>query len=180
MLQVMTRKAFVLGLVLFFFLILGGLFYLNQQKSTKQKQVTLSPEMQKQFEEVKVTSAEMQKIAAAKRQYTIPLAIENNSGEAGLAILSETNGKATVSIAMTFGFPNDKEQPAHIHIGSCPGINAIKYQLNGIKNGKSETTLAISLDQLLKELPLAINIHKSETAITEYVSCGNIIPQSKP
>ena len=39
-------------------------------------------------------------------------------------------------------------------------------------NGTSVTTIAATLAQLKKELPLAINVHKSKTEITNYTACG--------
>jgi plastocyanin len=65
-------------------------------------------------------------------------------------------------------------QPAHIHLATCTKIGGVKYPLTNIENGSSVTTLAVSIDDLLKDLPLAVNVHKSATAATVYVACGDI------
>lgn len=104
---------------------------------------------------------------------TIALGVQNNSGEAGSAVLTEKDGKVTVSLDMT-GFPADVPQPAHIHIGSCPDVGAVAYPLTNVVNGKSETVLDTTFDKLDAKLPLAINVHKSAAESKVYVSCGNL------
>ena len=104
----------------------------------------------------------------------VTLAAENTSGESGTATLEESNGKTTVTVALT-GYPTDgTSQPAHIHVGVCPGVGAVKYPLTNVVNGASVTVLSVTLDQLKKDLPLAINVHKSKTDIATYVSCGEL------
>lgn len=107
------------------------------------------------------------------RVLEIALGAQNNSGETGKAELSESNGKTKVELTLV-GFPKDIPQPAHIHIGSCANLGAVKYPLSFPVNGKSETVLDVPLSQILNELPLAINVHKSATEASVYVSCGDI------
>jgi len=57
-------------------------------------------------------------------------------------------------------------------MGACPGVGAVKYPLTSIVNGASTTVLSVTLDQLKKELPLAINVHKSATEVSTYTACG--------
>ena len=104
---------------------------------------------------------------------SVKLDTVNNSGEFGTATLVAEGTGTNVSLNLS-GSPQDITQPAHIHIGSCPGIEAVKYPLNFPVNGLSETLLDVSLDQLLSELPLAINVHKSPQEANIYVACGNI------
>lgn len=104
---------------------------------------------------------------------TILLASVNNSGESGRAVLVEENGKTTVTLSLS-GFKSAVAQPAHIHVGDCPGVGAVRYPLNNIVNGKSATTLAMTIAQLRGERPLAINVHKSANEAKVYVSCGAI------
>jgi GrpB-like predicted nucleotidyltransferase (UPF0157 family) len=66
-------------------------------------------------------------------------------------------------------------QPAHIHVGTCPVPDAVKYPLKDIVDGKSTTTLDVSLAQLLTG-GFAINAHLSAADIGKYVACG-VIPQ---
>ncbi len=107
----------------------------------------------------------------------VPLASENKSNEAGSATITKTGDKVKVAITLT-GAPKGASQPAHIHLGSCDKPGAIKYPLPDIMNGASETTVNVSYEQLMSELPLSINVHKSAKEIKTYVACGNItVPQ---
>jgi len=103
---------------------------------------------------------------------TVALAAQNNSGETGTATLKEVAGKTTVSIKLTDAPAT--AQPAHIHVGSCPTPGAIAYNLDSVVNGKSETTLNVTLKDLKAKEPLAINVHNSATDIKTYVACGNL------
>lgn len=109
--------------------------------------------------------------AMMNKEITVVLKPVNNSDELGSAILKEENGQTKVTISLT-GYTKDVEQPAHIHIGVCPGVGSVKYPLTSIVNGTSVTILTVTLDQLKKELPLAINVHKSKTEIASYTACG--------
>lgn len=104
---------------------------------------------------------------------TIPLSAQNDSGETGTVILTEENGKVTVRIN-TLGYPKDTTQPAHIHVGECPEVGAVKYPLTSLVNGSSETSLDVTFDQLKNELPLGINIHKSTSEAKVYTACGDL------
>lgn len=94
-----------------------------------------------------------------------------DSDQVGAADLVEENGQTKVIINL-IGYTEDVEQPAHIHTGVCPGIGAVKYPLTSLINGKSVTVLPVTLTQLKNELPLAINVHKSEEEISIYTVCG--------
>ena len=107
------------------------------------------------------------------KSLTVALATVNNSGESGRVILTEKNGKTTVVLSLA-GFKNSVSQPAHIHIGVCPGVGAIKYPLNNVINGKSSTVLPVSIAKLRSERPLAVNVHKSAAEVKTYVACGAI------
>lgn len=104
---------------------------------------------------------------------TVPLYAQNTSGEEGTAVLTDVNGKTKVVLALT-GAPVGVSQPAHIHVGACPMPGAVKYPLSNVVGGASETTLDVSLTQLKGELPLAVNVHKSGTEASVYVSCGDL------
>lgn len=107
------------------------------------------------------------------KETTVVLESVNSSDEKGTAVLVGENGKTKVTINLT-GYTKDVEQPAHIHIGACPGVGAVKYPLTSVINGTSVTVLAVTLDQLKKELPLAINVHKSKTEVSSYTACGPV------
>ncbi len=109
--------------------------------------------------------------SAAGNSMVVTLAAEQNSGESGTATLTEVGSKTQVVLNLT-GAPADIAQPAHIHTGTCPGVGAVQYPLTSVTNGKSQTTLDVSIEQLRSQLPLAINVHKSGTEATVYVACG--------
>src|SRR3989338_217545 len=91
---------------------------------------------------------------------TIQLSSQNNSGETGTATLTNENGKTKVVLLLN-GAPANVAQPAHIHSQPCANIGAVKYPLTSALNGASQTILDIPLSQILSELPLAVNVHKS-------------------
>lgn len=105
---------------------------------------------------------------------TVSLAALNNSGVDGTAILESANGQVKVTITLRGAVADDSIHPAHIHVGVCPNPGAVKYPLNDVINGKSETTLAISLDTLQQGGPLAINVHRSAEDTKTYLSCGDV------
>lgn len=96
----------------------------------------------------------------------------DNSQQSGKAIITEVDGKAVVSVSV-YG-SNELVQPVHIHYGSCEYLSDVKYPLTTLVDGKSRTTLDVSLQELLWGRPLAINVHKSELDIETDVACGNL------
>lgn len=102
------------------------------------------------------------------------LSEQNNSGERGsvyITPISETQAKVSVEVT---GAPAGTDQPMHIHTGSCPNVGAVKYPLNNLVGGKSETVLNVTVEQLMAELPLGLNVHKSSGEANVYVACGNL------
>lgn len=113
--------------------------------------------------------------STSSRTLTVNLNELGGSGEKGTAKITETSGKVMVTLDLS-GAPQGVSQPAHIHKGACPGVGEILYSLSFPKDGKSETTLNLSLDNFLKDLPLAVNVHKSASEAKVYFSCGDIKP----
>lgn len=111
------------------------------------------------------------------------LSSQNNSGIASTAKLENEDGKLKVNLNLTsvstgvtglLGISLGATHPAHIHQGSCASLGAVKYPLTSTVNGKSETTINVSLASLKSQLPLAINVHKSPEEIGVYVTCVDI------
>lgn len=100
---------------------------------------------------------------------------QNGSGESGTTTLTAlTEGKTKVVISVA-GAPKGSSQPAHIHLGSCPTPGTVLYPLNAVVDGKSETTLNAPLATILSAgATLSVNVHKSATDLSSYVSCGDI------
>lgn len=92
--------------------------------------------------------------------------------QTGTATLTEKNGK--VEVVVNVSPAESASQPAHIHVGTCPGVGAVAYALTDIVAGKSTTLLNVSLAELKAKKPLAINIHKSADEVKQYTACGNL------
>lgn len=103
----------------------------------------------------------------------VPLLEQNGSTQMGGVGLVENEGKVTVTIDVTD--IGDTDQPAHIHLGSCPTPGEVQYSLTPVKNGKSVTVLEITMKDILTELPMAVNIHKSAQESSVYTACGDIV-----
>lgn len=112
-------------------------------------------------------------VRSIQRTITVKLEPQNGSGRSGIAVLTELQGK--IKVVMNLSGPSGGvKRPAHIHIGSCSDIGAVKYPLTSLENGVSQTNLDISLDQLITQIPLAINVHKSSDEPSVYLACGDI------
>ncbi len=147
-------------LVIIGIIIIGGAGYFILNKSTTQP-----------AEQTPVPTD--QATPTPSQAYTLTLSEQNESSESGTATLIEENGNVKVTLNLT-GAPAGVTQPAHIHVGSCPDVGAVKYALTSPVNGVSETILDVTLDQIRSELPLGINVHKSEDEAKVYVACGDV------
>jgi hypothetical protein len=103
---------------------------------------------------------------------TVKLSPQSNSGESGTATLTKEGDKTKVVLSVQ-GAPSNP-QPVHIHKGTCSNLDPKPaYPLSPVVNGKSETVVNASLDDLEKG-NYAINGHKSAQDIKTYVFCGSI------
>lgn len=161
-----SYASLIIGIIVVLLLIGSGIYFWIQSKPAP------------------TPAAQEQPQAETPKQETYPPTIIsvnldalNKSGQLGSAVVKDENGKAKVTLTIT-GEPKGAIEPAHIHVGACPNPGAVKYPLNNVVEGKSETVLEVSTDELLKELPLSINVHKSAKDIKIYVACGNIKPEA--
>jgi len=105
---------------------------------------------------------------------TVELKEVSNSGQKGTATLEDVGGGKT-KVTVTLSNKNDKAQPTHIFTGDCTGPINVQYQLLDIKDGKSETVLDNSLDEIQKAEPLAVTVHPPVADWSgKYVACGNL------
>ena len=112
---------------------------------------------------------------AGGRVVTIPLAVQNASGTAGTATLTDIGGGRTrVDIRVTVGSGGSASMPNHIHSGRCPTVGGVVHPLNAVTNGVGTTEVAASLTDLLAGT-FAINLHRSAAESSVYVSCGNVV-----
>lgn len=113
-------------------------------------------------------------LAVAADSATAKLSPQNNSGESGTATLTKAGDKQTKVVLDVKGAASGASQPVHIHKGTCDKLDPKPaYPLSPLVNGKSETTVNASLDDLEKG-GFAINGHKSAQEVSTYVFCGNI------
>ena len=106
-----------------------------------------------------------------EREVYVTLDELNDSGMSGEAELTETDDGTRVSL-MVDGATGD--HPVHIHFGTCDNLGEVAAPLTDIDaNGKSETTVDLTLDELTSG-EYAINAHESAENITNYVACGDI------
>lgn len=115
----------------------------------------------------------LETVQVPERQLVVQLSEQSSSGIYGAAILTETQEGLLIVLGLD-GTPQDVPQPAHIHRNTCENIGEVLHALQFPVNGSSETLLLISMDELLADYPLSINVHKSTAEPQIYVACGNI------
>lgn len=158
-------------------LVIGGGGY-GIKKIADKRQAQREEEKQTQMQQKKKADKEQtekREEADIGRAIHIKLAEQNKSGQKGEATITQTGTSTLKVIVSITGKPSSVAQPAHIHAGSCPNVGAVKYPLTIVTKGASQTEIPnLTLQELLSELPLAINVHKSAPEIKIYTSCGNI------
>lgn len=98
---------------------------------------------------------------------------QNNSGESGIATISEIEGKVVVNLRLV-GLGFSAPQPSHLHLGTCGAPGEVVYSLTNVVNGQSQTTLDVDMETFSIKPPLILNVHKSEAESDIYVSCGQV------
>lgn len=151
------NKNLVIGIAVVGILIVGYMMFFNKQQSAPV-----------------VTTTQDSTPSATISEVIVNLSEQNESSESGTATLVEVDGKVKVTLKMTGATPG-VAQPAHIHVGACPEVGAVKYPLTSPVDGMSETVLDVTLATLKSELPLGINVHKSAAEAKVYVSCGDLV-----
>lgn len=103
---------------------------------------------------------------------TLQMEARNDSGQDGTATLTPTaDGKTRVLIelANSPGGP----QPSHINAGACDDLGEIIYILGGMRGGRVEATVDVSLDSLLAG-EFSVSIAKSPQEFGVTASCAEI------
>jgi len=110
-------------------------------------------------------------VTIAADSVTVPLGPQSGSGESGTATLTKEGARTKVVLSVQNA---QGTQPVHIHKGTCANLDPKPlYPLSPVTNGKSETVVNASLDDLQKG-QYAINGHKSAQEAKTYVFCGDI------
>jgi hypothetical protein len=107
----------------------------------------------------------------------VMLLAQNDSLQNGTASLSAVPDGTRVTIAIS-GEPAGAVEPANIHDGTCEAVQAIRYGLPSVRNGRSTTILPISYTKILRGRS-AIVVQASPASLHaakeyKYVSCGPI------
>ncbi len=109
--------------------------------------------------------------SAPLQTLTIQMAAQNGSGQDGSATLTDEAGKTRVAIDLKSSPAGP--QPVHIHQGTCANLGSVFRPLTALQNGRSDTTVDVSLADLVAGT-YSINAHKSQAEANVYVSCGQI------
>ncbi len=150
----------------------GGYFYIqNQSKETAKLQEQKKVLMEREAMEKKEKEAMMGSL-------TYNFIAQNNSGEAGTVTFSEASKDTTSVVVSLNSASKDVSQPAHIHIGSCKALGIPSHTLTNLVNGKSVTVLNVSYENLWKEVPFAVNVHKSSAEVNIYTACADVTKES--
>lgn len=109
---------------------------------------------------------------------TITLGPGRDGSQTGTAMLTAKGGQTEVMINIQPGAAG-VAQPAHIHVGGCPGVGAVVYPLTFPVDGKSTSLVNASLGSLLGG-GHSINVHESAARSAIYTSCGNLVLANMP
>ncbi len=102
---------------------------------------------------------------------------QGDSGVNGLVMLTEQDEKVKVELVLldkNTASTTSIARPAHIHSGSCAATGPVKWTLNSVVNGKSETLLPITMKDIASSTPLYVNVHKSDAEISVSIACGDL------
>lgn len=144
-------------------IIYAGVYYYFFAKN---KKAEVTPELASPL--VQAPAGEGQGLTG--NQMIVELKAQNGSGQDGLVLITEENGKTKVELSTN---NTNGTQPAHIHEGACSAAGKIKWPLKNVVDGNSSSFIPVTIGELKAFLPLAINVHKSASEAATYVSCGD-------
>lgn len=109
----------------------------------------------------------------AEDSFEIQLDEQAGSGLSGTARFT-TEGDGTRVVLQLDDDTSGEARPAHVHDGTCRTFDpSPAYPLENVVNGRSETMVDASLEELRAE-PYIVNVHRSEAKVQEYVACGSL------
>ncbi|MBI4080891.1 MAG: hypothetical protein HY430_03930 [Candidatus Levybacteria bacterium] len=162
----MSKNVFIIAAVVIILGVLGFVVIKNNATTTQLSQTS-------QAAATPTPQPTTEDILMKKDQIEIPLDEQSGSGVSGSVKVFDKDGKAMIRISLTGDAP-DGIHPAHLHAGSCALPGDIKYPLNDVVNGKSETTLTVAIGTFKDNLPLILNVHESAKEIKTYIACGEV------
>lgn len=92
----------------------------------------------------------------------------------GSATLSATAEGVWVSLSVSNTPFSSGVYPAFIHEGTCLGMGPVLYLLTPVSGGESDTLLSTSFENLRGQLPIAINVNKSNSELDVSVTCTTV------
>jgi hypothetical protein len=108
---------------------------------------------------------------AAQQAMTVNISAQNDSGISGTATLTPMGNQTQVVVQLQ-NAPGP--HPIHFHEGTCADLSPqVKIPLTTVQNGRSETTVSASI-QDLTAVQHSINVHKSPQEASVYVACGSL------
>jgi len=112
--------------------------------------------------------------SAQDQTVTVTLGPGRDGSQTGTATLTAQGSQTQVMLNIQSG-PAGVGQPAHIHVGPCPGVGSIAFPLTNVVDGTSTTVVDATLASL-QTGGYSINVHQdaSEAGLPIYVSCGEI------
>ncbi len=109
-----------------------------------------------------------------QHEATADLQALGDSGVTGTAHLKDMgDGTTHVKIELE-GFEQDVAMPAHLHEGTLDEYDPKpKYPLENVVDGTSESTVEVSLEEILSE-DFIVAVHESEENIANVVAAGQV------
>jgi hypothetical protein len=109
---------------------------------------------------------------SAQTPLTLNFGPGRDANQGGTIMFTPMGQQTKVTINMPSGGAG-VQQPAHIHVGTCPGVGAVEFPLTNVVDGRSETTLNVPWE-LITASQHAANVHKSAAEVAVYTACVNL------
>jgi hypothetical protein len=103
---------------------------------------------------------------------TLTLAEQAGSGQSGTATLT-ADGDDRTRVVVELSNPPGPSQPSHVHSGSCDNIGDVVAPLESLDDGRSESLVELSLDELRRG-GLIVHAHRSGAESKVSVACAEI------
>ena len=156
----MTKNIYIIvGIII----VVVTLVVLNLQTKTEE------PAIRQETDQISTTSND----EGAPFGLSVPLFPRGDSEQRGGADFFENEGKVEAVVRLE-NVPAGVSQPVHLHSGSCDALGKIVFPLNPVVDELSQTTLNVSGEEFQSQLPLAVNVHKSEDELGVNIACASI------
>jgi len=112
-----------------------------------------------------------------KKSFSTVIEGKNDISKNGIVVIKESENKTQVSIRMIGSLgstTNSATQKTIFYNGTCKDLGEIKYVLNDVVNGSSETKLNTPFQEFSNGLPLALTIYEQNSS-SEVYACADLI-----